>query len=446
MKSQALKTILLVIFLLLKIESSVLAAQENTAPSASTKSDKITATTTAATASWLEYRALTGDQDGAFSGQWGHRRLRLKEHGITIEPRLTQFYQGVSSGDDDYSTRYGSKFDVLFNADLNKFGMWKGFSITTHSEYNFGHSLNSRGGTIAPINAALYFPEKDGNSFDISSFYLGQVFGDTAHLLVGKINIVDIAANKKFMGGAGIDSFWNATFVAPPSGTVPPYLFGALLSVRTKHAIVALWVYDPNNAERAEFLKHSFKDGFTIRPTVEFPVTIAGLSGHQAFTFAYSNKDGTDLGSVDDMFIPQWSGSLALKSNRYYGAYSFDQYLYQSKEDPQQGFGLFGQFGISDGNPNRLYWMSIIGLGGRGLIPRRSRDNWGMGYYYAAISPDLKDSLEPALKIKDEQGMEIFYNFVVSPWFDIGLDLQVIKPSLEEDTAIISGVRTVLRF
>jgi porin len=86
-----------------------------------------------------------------------------------------------------------------------------------------------------------------------------------------------------------------------------------------------------------------------------------------------------------------------------------------------------------------------VGIGGTGLIPGRSRDNWGIGYYYDTPSPDLKESL-PLLTIRDEQGVEIFYNFAVTPSFTVGVDLQVINPSLGEDTAILPGIRSVLRF
>jgi porin len=85
-------------------------------------------------------------------------------------------------------------------------------------------------------------------------------------------------------------------------------------------------------------------------------------------------------------------------------------------------------------------------VGGTGLIPGRSRDNWGVGYYYAAPSTDLKDSLESTLTIRDEQGWEIFYNFAVTPWLGLGADVQIINPSLANDTAVFSGLRAVLKF
>lgn len=385
------------------------------------------------------------DRD-TLTGDWGGVRPWLKDHGIILKPRLTQFYQGMPAGDGAHGFEYGGKADLLLNADLSKFYLWKGLSLTIHGEYNFGESVNGRGGAIAPVNTALYFPGiEGGDAYDLSSFYLGQRFGDSVSLLAGKINIVDLASTKPFMGGAGIDSFWNSVFVATPSGTVPPYLWGAISAWRTDIATIGLWVYDPNSYVNRP-LHDRFADGITVRAPVEFPVTILGLSGHQGFVATYSTQDGTDLESVDDMLIPKFPASASVKSNRYYAAYTFDQYLYQSKEDPKQGFGLFGQFGISDGNPNRLYALAMTGIGGMGLIPGRSRDNWGIGYYYAAPSRDLKDSLKTVVDIRDEQGVEVFYNFSVTPWLTIGADLQVIRPSLADDTAVFCGMRTVVNF
>jgi porin len=391
-------------------------------------------------ASWLERDTLTGD--------WAGRRTSLKEkYGITLAPRLTQFYQGLSAGDDDHDFEYGGKADLMLNADLSKLGFWKGLSLTVHAEYNYGETINGSGGTLVPPNTALIFPGMDdADAFDLSSVYFMQHFSKSVSVLAGKINMMDIAANTPFKGGAGINSFWNLTFAAPPTGLVPPYLFGALMSVRTEPANFGLWIYDPSSVINKSGFEDPFANGVTVRGSVEFPVTIGGLSGHQGFVALYSNESNADLSDIGDNFLPPFPpNSPDIKDNNYYFAYTFDQYLYQVSETSKEGFGLFGQFGISDGNPSRLYWSALMGVGGTGLIPGRSRDNWGIGYYYDAPSTDLKKDL-PLLTIRDEQGVEIFYNFAVTPWFTVGVDLQVINPSLGEDTIILPGLRSVIRF
>jgi hypothetical protein len=53
----------------------------------------------------------------------------------------------------------------------------------------------------------------------------------------------------------------------------------------------------------------------------------------------------------DEIPIPEPPPGTLTKDDRYYVAYSLDQYLYWSTQHPEEGVGLFGQFGISDGNP-----------------------------------------------------------------------------------------------
>ncbi len=206
------------------------------------------------------------------------------------------------------------------------------------------------------------------------------------------------------MGGAGIDSFWNLSFVAPPTGTVPAYMFGVLMSVRTEEATYRLWVYDLNSGVNKGF-NDTFDGGVTIRGSIEFPVTIAGRAGHQGFTALYSNQSGTDLASVDGILIPSPTpGTVAVKNSRYYFAYSFDQYLHRDVVNPEEGVGVFGQAGISDGNPNTTHWSILIGLGGKGMVPGRPKDNWGIGYYYDGISHYIKDALAPAVIAQERTG------------------------------------------
>lgn len=414
--------------------SPLLAEEARTGGEATVKADA------APPASWLERDTLTGD--------WGGRRTWLKEHGITIAPRLTQFYQGLAAGDGDHDFEYGGKADLMLNADLSKLGLWNGFSVTVHGEYNFGESINGAGGVLSPVNTALLFPGmEDADAFDLSSVYLQQQFGDSVSLLFGKINMMDIASKKQFAGGAGIDSFWNLAFAAPPTGVVPPYLFGALMSVRTKPATFGLWVYDPSSVVNKSGFEEPFAKGVTIRGSVDFPVTIGGLGGRQGFVALYSTESGTDLADIGDTFIPPFPPDQpGNKNGQYYFAYSFDQYLYRVSETSKEGFGVFGQFGISDGNPNRLYLSAHLGIGGTGLIPGRNEDNWGVAYYYMGPSRDLQKSLSPLVKLRDEHGLEVFYNFEVTPWLTVGADLQIINPSLGEDTVVIPGLRSVTRF
>lgn len=55
-------------------------------------------------------------------------------------------------------------------------------------------------------------------------------------------------------------------------------------------------------------------------------------------------------------------------------------------------------------------------------------------------------ALAPAGTLRDEQDLEFFYNFALAPWSEIGADLQIIRPGLASSTAVVPGLRAVVRF
>ena len=123
------------------------------------------------------------------------------------------------------------------------------------------------------------------------------------------------------------------------------------------------------------------------------------------------------------------------------------QYLFQSGSNPALGWGVFGEIGFSDGNPNPLDWAGYIGIGGSSFIPGRENDRFGIAYFYYGISDELEDGLELVTDLDDESGVEMFYNLAATPWFRITGDLQFIDPgrgAFGDD--VFAGVSTSVRF
>ena len=48
--------------------------------------------------------------------------------------------------------------------------------------------------------------------------------------------------------------------------------------------------------------------------------------------------------------------------------------------------------------------------------------------------------------LRDEKGFEAFYNASLTPWLTVGADIQVIAPALDRETAVFTGLRTVIDF
>jgi porin len=81
------------------------------------------------------------------------------------------------------------------------------------------------------------------------------------------------------------------------------------------------------------------------------------------------------------------------------------------------------------------------------MIPGRTLDSFGVGYFYLGLSDNYKQLARPFLPQRDEYGMELFYNLAITPWCRLTGDFQVARPStIGLDTAIITGLRLQVLF
>ena len=109
-----------------------------------------------------------------------------------------------------------------------------------------------------------------------------------------------------------------------------------------------------------------------------------GRTGHQLFGASFSNKKFTSI-DQNARFIFE-NGGLEGKKGSWNVYYNFDQYLYEPKKGSGEGIGVFGRFGASDGNPNFMHFFYSIGIGGKGVIPNRHNDRYGLGFYYIDVN------------------------------------------------------------
>ena len=99
--------------------------------------------------------------------------------------------------------------------------------------------------------------------------------------------------------------------------------------------------------------------------------------------------------------------------------------MYTTKADGSQGIGIFGRIGFGDRNTNILEQFYSFGIGGRGMLPGRDRDRFGIGFYYTNFSNHLPEIVLSG----DEIGLEVFYNIAATNWLFVTPDIQVIEPA-----------------
>jgi len=215
-----------------------------------------------------------------------------------------------------------------------------------------------------------------------------------------------------------------------------------LASIVTEPVSWAIIISDPNDRTNDYLPGDLFEDGVLTAVNATHFTTLAGRRTSFGITGLYSTAEGVDYSSI--------GGGLVETSNKS-GAYNVNV---QFRHDFQQGggqadesWGFYFKAGIADGNPNYVKSSLITGIGGRALFFGRPQDSFGLGAYYYNLSDVLEDSIHPAAVLGDEAAVELFYNYSVTPWLYLGLDIQYVKPARERfDNALVMGLRMQLRF
>lgn len=384
-------------------------------------------------------------QNGQLTGNWGGSRDSLQKSGLVIQPRLMLFQHNYVAGTGDNKSVFAGKADLMVKFNGSKMGLKK-WTLVMHFEQNFGESLNQKGGTLIPSNTATTFPGLNGSeAFDISSLHLIHQFGKANVLMIGKINMVDIADGTRYSGGAGIDAFWNVNFAAPVTGILPPYLLGAISIIKTPALKYTLMVYDPRSY--ANQFPTPFEKGISFNAGIEKEFSIAGKKGTHAINFRYSTQDGGDLYDLGDIALPSPENPLGRKNSRWYINYVINQTLVDYSEKGK-GWGLFGQVGISDGNPNPIAFGMNLGIGGNSFFKGRSDDRWGLALYNYGLSVPLEDfGARLGKPLRNETGTELFYQAWITNYFSLGADVQLTIPVLKNNqNAFLLGIRSSIRF
>jgi porin len=82
------------------------------------------------------------------------------------------------------------------------------------------------------------------------------------------------------------------------------------------------------------------------------------------------------------------------------------------------------------------------------VFGQRRGDTFGIGWYHVGASNKFGPVPQAKFGPGDGNGVELFYNFQVTPCLTITPDLQVIEPGgtrTLSDTALIGGVRVNLK-
>ena len=384
------------------------------------------------------------------TGNWGGARDELAAHGFIFDFQLTQFYQGLMSGEGSKQGEYGGKADyqMFFIGDL--VGI-KGLTVALHGETRFGNDVN-RVAPFTPPNASMLYPEPGVQSSYLTQWLITQQITDDGWTIAGgKFNGLDLM-DMTFHTGRGVDKFMNTALVLPMGfarSTNLAFLGAGVLKMKGREVEGAAVVYDTNSAASSSGFNNLFDDGVVALGLWRFFYDFGGLAGNSTIFGNYSTRTFTDINRDSIEFIPGVGVVPADKQGSWMVGYAFDQVLWADADNAKRKVGLSGQFTVTDGNPNPIQWTASVALEANGIASRED-DSIGVGFFYEGLSDSFRDlvaALPGPLELEDAAGMEIYYRMQFAPWLSVTADLQVIDTNVVgADTAVIGAIRSNIKF
>jgi porin len=376
---------------------------------------------------------LTGDLFGVRPG--------LAEHGVVADLQLTQFYQDVASGGTEQKDAYGGKLDYFFT-------IAKGRAVI-HAETRFGEDviLDAAGG--APVNANMLYPGLENTTAITGLQFNLPLTADGEWIFnFGKINTLDLMYALYPQTGRGVDGFMNASVFLPltTSRTIPLSFLGAgVLKMREGQIQGGLLVYDSHNVPTTSGFDTLFDNGANIAGVWRFFTELGGLSGSHLFLGTWATGSFTSLDPTGWEFLPGIGAVPAESDNSWSLEYILQQNLWVDPCSEKRSIGVLSKWGLADPETCPFAWCCNVQLQSQGLIACREQDTAGAGYFYTGVSDDLKDffrTIPLAPELRDLQGVELYYNAAITPWFHLTADVQFVQPAVAaNDTAVVLGLR-----
>ena len=384
------------------------------------------------------------------TGDWGGQRNDLASRGVTIDLSLTQAALGIVHGGKDTGWQYGGgRGDIILNVDTQKLGLWPGGFLNVEAEGNFipddtlRKSINGKTGALMPVNSNQFYPTPAGDNFNLPALNFTQFLSLYFGLSIGKLATLTSTSGdmNEFAHGKGDTQFMNAAFNVNPIMllTVPYSTLGTgaivLPTKDPKQAIVSFFVMSSTGNASTSGFDDLNDDNLTFAGEGRVRTDFFGFTGHQLLGTTYSNRKFTSI-DQNARFIFE-NGAFEDEKGSWNVYYNFDQYLYEPKKGSGEGIGIFGRFGASDGDPNFMHFFYSVGIGGKGVIPSRHNDKFGLGFYYIDVkNPKLQGLFQTRKLLRDEYGFEAFYNVAITPWLQLTPDIQIVRGAQKEQVTI----------
>lgn len=417
------------------------------------------------------------------TGDWGGVRDDLAKKGVVLDVDAYWWPQKITGGGKNSSGGNWGNLTTELNVDTGKAGMWPGGFFKIKAVTGFGHYIGKDTGAFIPPNAAWSLPATGEDGTGLVEYSFLQFLSPKLGVMVGKM---DFSVTPGLFTGDYRTQFANLGLKVPLAAALFPIsTFGAsVIYLPSPDVNLSVMLLDPSGTIKSDDLSKAFDDGVFVVATGEVKTNLFGLTGNQGLLLYWSNKERTSLvqdptniarlllnekyprlGDISEIlggFVPGLvapAQPLNIENETWTAVYSGEQFLWQPSGDPKRGIGAFYSIGVSDGRANPVKNSYTLGLVGKGVVPGRANDDFGIGWSRMKFSDNFVPSLRNTfnLGLNHEDAVEMYYKAAVTPWLSVGPTVQIINSGLNKtmdssgnvkglDTTYLAGVRVGIRF
>jgi porin len=422
------------------------------------------------------------------TGDWFGLRDEMGKKGIVVDVDVLQVPQGVISGGRENLAEYSGLAEYTLNVDTQKLGLWPGGFLNVMGMTNFGDNVNKASGAVVSPNMVSLLPQPGDTTSALMNLTFMQFLSPKFGIVVGKL--YTLGGDNNAFAHDFHSQFLNTALNFNTALALVPFSAygGTLVFLPWDGAQFTVAVIDPSGSATNNDITEAFSEGVLVNGEGRVTIKPFGLVGHQLVGFVWSNKERVSLQQDPDniarllafnrfprladpgpilrrilaRFLPELLvpvQPLNTTDNTWSVYYNFDQFLWSPAGQPDKGIGAFFRFGISDGIANPVKYAYNVGLGGKGIVPGRPSDTFGIGWARTQFSDNLVPFLRQRLDLglDKEDAVEMYYNFSITKWLNATLDLQVIDPALNKflnssqrlenmHTSVVGGLRIYSRF
>ncbi len=422
------------------------------------------------------------------TGSWAGVRDELGRKGVVLDVDLYLTPQAVLTGGHDTGVDFWGNAEYTLNVDTGKLGLWPGGFLKVSASSGFGDSISHDSGALVPVNTFTLYPDADRSATGLMHATFTQFLSPKLGLVVGKIFTLDSGVGE--FAGNYRTQFLNGALSLPMSLVLTPLSAygGGVVALPWEGVVLSVLALDPSGTVMNNDITDAFDDGVLIAASAQVAIAPFGLKGTQRIGFVWSNKehlaldqDPSNLGRLllterfprlgnpgpvlrrilerffPDLLVPTQPASR--KDSTWGMYYGFDQYLWHPGGDKSRGIGIFFTFGASDGEVNPVKYSYSMGVGGKGVVPGRPLDTFGIGWARTELSGNFLPFLRQQLRLglDGEDAIELYYSAALTPWLTATADLQIVEPALSKNlgasgqledarAAVVAGLRLLVRF